>query len=146
MAAEIAKLREESSLETEAQREAARRKIEDLQKELSEQVKKLKSEALSDSDAEENSAERRGIIQHLKSQIENLQNKNSEESARISKQLSEWISHEQDSLERRIAAIYKAHGQKYTPRTKADKENASKVRNKEVKSRADSIYKSKSKK
>lgn len=146
MAAEIQRLREESALETEAQREAARRKIEDLQKQLSEQVKKLKSDALSKTDSEENSAERRGIIQHLKSEIENLQGKNSEEASRISKQLNDWITHERDSLERRIAAIYKANGQKYTPRTQASKENASKARNKEVKRRADSIYKSKSKK
>lgn len=146
MQSEIEKLREQSQLETEAQREAARRKIEDLQSDLQRQIKKLREDARLQTEKETNVAEIRGITQGLKAQIENLQGKTGEDVARISSSLQEWISHEKDSLERRIAAIYKDNGKQYTPRLQSDKQNASESRNKEVGSRADSIYKRKSKK
>ena len=146
MQSEIEKLREQSQLETEAQREAARRKIEDLQSDLQSQIKKLREDARLQAEKEDNAAEVRGITQGLKAQIENLQGKTGEEAGRISASLQEWISHEKDSLERRIAAIYSNNGKQYTPRLQADKQNASASRNKEVGSRADSIYKRKSKK
>lgn len=132
MSAEIKKLREESSLETEAQREATRRKIEDLKEQLREQVEKLSG---ADEESGINVAEIRGKIQSIRKQIEDAGGN-----------LQDWISHEKESLEKRIEAIYKANGKKYQSISKADKENAAKARDKEVKSRADSIYKSKSKK
>lgn len=132
MSAEIQKLREESSLDTEAQREATRRKIEDLKEQLREQVEKLSGV---DEESGINVAEIRGKIQSIRKQIEDAGGN-----------LQDWISHEKESLEKRIEAIYKANGKKYERTTKADKENAAKARDKEVKSRADSIYKSKSKK
>lgn len=147
MQSEIEKLREQSQLETEAQREAARRKIEDLQTDLQNQIKKLREEAHIQAENETNTTEIRGITSGLKAQIENLQGKNAEEVSRISTALNEWIANEKESLERRIEAIYKQNGKKYTPRaSQQDKENAAKNRDKEVSSRADSIYKSKSKK
>lgn len=132
MSAEIQKLREESSLETEAQREATRRKIEDLKEQLREQVEKLSG---ADEESGINVAEIRGKIQSIRKQIEDAGGN-----------LQDWISREKESLEKRIEAIYKANGKKYQSISKADKENATKARDKEVKSRADSIYKSKSKK
>lgn len=143
IAAEIEKLRNESSLNTDAQREAARRKIEDLQNELTDRINQLRKNAVSSAESETNSAERRGILQNLKAEIENLQNKTFEESSKVSKQLENWIGKEQESLERRIASI---QGTKYDPSAKKKREQQQKARNKEVMSRADAIYKSKSKK
>lgn len=146
MAKQIAKLREESSKESDAQREAAKRKIEDLKNQLSDQVKKIRGDAYEKAQSQKNQAEIRGITQGLKSKIENLQGKTDEEIGRVSKQLKDWIDNEKDALERRIAAIYASYGKKYTPRTQASKEQASAARDKDVKSRADAIYKSKTKK
>lgn len=146
MQKQIQALREQSALETEAQREATRRKIEDLRYQLSEQVKRLRQNTYDKTQSEKNLTEIRGLTQGLRSRIENLQGKNDVEVKRVSKQLKDWISNERDSLERRIAAVYKTYGKTYTPRTQASKESASKKRDKEVTSRADSIYKSKSKK
>lgn len=146
MQKQIEALREQSALETEAQREATRRKIEDLRYQLSEQIKRLRQGTYDKTQSEKNMAEIRGLTQGLRSKIENLQGQNDKEVARVSKQLKEWISNERDSLERRIAAVYKTYGKTYTPRTQASKESASKKRDKEVTSRADSIYKSKKKK
>lgn len=129
----IQKLREESSLNTEAQREAARRKIEDLRNELRKQI--LKMQGVDEDTIDANVSDIRGRIQSIREEIE-----------KTGGDLQKWISHEKDALERRIAAVYNANGQKYTPRLQADKERASKKRNKEVNSRADAIYKSKSKK
>lgn len=134
ISAAIQKLREESALNTDAQREAAQRKIRDLQSELRQQVLKLQN-MTEDNDSGINVSEIRGRIQAIRDQIQ-----------QTGGDLNKWISHEKDALERRIAAVYKANGKKYTPRLQADNERASKKRNKEVNSRADAIYKSKSKK
>lgn len=134
IANKIQKLREESSLNTEAQQEATRRKIEDLKRDLRKQVLKMQK-ARGDSELSINVSEIRGNIQRLRKQIEDSGGN-----------LKTWVSKERDALERRIASIYKAHGQKYTPHLQADNERASKKRNKEVNSRADAIYKSKYKK
>lgn len=131
IAKKIQKLREESSLNTEAQQEATRRKIEDLKRDLRKQVLKMQK-ARGDNESSINVSEIRGNIQRLRKQIE-----------ASGGNLKTWISKERDALELRIAAVYKAHGQKYTPRLQADNERASKKRNKEVNSRADAIYKSK---
>lgn len=128
---EIAKLREESSLNTDAQREATMRKINDLREQLNAQVNKLRSANKS----EVNVAEIRGNIQILR--------KNIEESGG---DLQTWIQKERAALENRIETAYKKRGVKYNSASSKDKENAAKARDKEVKSRADSIYKSKSKK
>jgi len=129
----IQKLREESSLNTDAQREAARRKIQDLRNELRKQIVKMRG--VDEDTVGVNVSDIRGRIQAIREEME-----------KTGGDLQKWISHEKDALERRIAAVYNANGQKYTPRLQADKERASKKRNKEVNSRADAIYKSKSKK
>lgn len=139
----IAKLTEESELSTEAQREVARRKIEDLQNQLKDKIEELRKKAYDDSQTEDNAAERRGLIQNLKSEIESLQNKTSDEAERISKDLSNWITQERESLARRIAAL---QGKKYDSNANKVKEQQQKKRDKEVNSRADAIYKSKTKK
>ena len=125
----IAKLRDESALNTEAQREATRRKIDDLRKELKQHIETLSSKKEGDN---VNSAEIRGKVQAIKKQIESAGGN-----------LQDWISKERDALEKRIQSAYAAKGIKYKAKTQADKKNASKKRNKEVNSRADSIYKSK---
>lgn len=132
LAEEIAKLREESALDTEAQREAARRKIEDLKEQLRQQMEKLSG---ADEESGINVAEIRGRIQSIRKEIEDAGGN-----------LQDWVSREKESLEKRIAALYNARGLSYNTNAAKDKENASKARDKEVKSRADSIYKSKSKK
>lgn len=144
LAQQVQALRNESALSTEAQREAAKRKIEDLRDELTKQVQKLREGASSELKNEENLTTVRGITQNLKSQIENLQGKTAAEIESVSKNLQDWITQERDSLERRIAALYKSHGKEYTVTTQADKQSASDRRDKEVSSRADSIYKKKS--
>lgn len=144
LAQQVQALRDESALNTEAQREAAKRKIEDLRDELAKQVQKLREGASSELKNEENLTTVRGITQTLKSQIENLQGKTAAEIQSVSKNLQDWITQERDSLERRIAALYKSHGKTYTVTTQADKQSASDRRDKEVSSRADSIYKKKS--
>lgn len=132
LAEEIAKLREESSLDTEAKREAARRKIEDLKEELRQQMEKLSG---ADAESGINVAEIRGRIQSIRKEIEDAGG-----------DLQDWVTREKESLERRIASLYNARGISYNTNAAKDKENAAKARDKEVKSRADSIYKSKSKK
>ena len=132
LAEEIDKLREESSLDTEAQREAARRKIEDLKEQLRQQMEKLSG---ADEESGINVAEIRGRIQSIRKEIEDTGG-----------DLQAWITRERASLERRIAALYNARGISYNTNAAKDKENASKARDKEVTSRANSIYKSKSKK
>lgn len=144
LAQQVQALRNESNLNTEAQREAAKRKIEDLRDELTKQVQKLREGANAELKNEENLTTVRGITQNLRSQIENLQGKTASEIESVSKNLQDWITQERDSLERRIAALYKSHGKEYTVTTQADKQRASDSRDKEVSSRADSIYKKKS--
>ena len=144
LAEQVKALREESNLNTEAQREAAKRKLEDLRENLTKQVQKLREDAHTKLDTETNETAILGITQNLKSQIENLQNQTSSDMEKISANLRDWISNERDALERRIAALYKSHGKTYTVTTQADKQSASERRDKEVSSRADSIYKKKS--
>lgn len=138
----VNKLVEESSLNTDAQREAARRKIEDLQNQLRDRIEELKKQAYDSNQTEKNSAERRGLVQNLRNEIMNLQNKTAEEAKRISTNLKNWIEQEQESLARRIAIL---QGTKYDPNAKKVKEQQQKKRDKEVNSRADAIYKSKTK-
>lgn len=144
LAQQVQALRNESSLNTEAQREAAKRKIEAFQEDLKAQIQKLRKEASDEIEKEDNRTIVRGITQNLKSQIENLQGKTAEEIKTVSKNLQDWISSERDSLERRIAALYKSYGKDYKVTTQADKQRASDSRDKEVSRRADSIYKKKS--
>lgn len=132
MAEEIRKLREESSLNTEAQREATKRRIEDLRNEIQSYIKSFGKQS-EDQIEGVNSVEIKGRVEELKRQIE-----------QAGVDLNSWISNEKDALERRIAAIYSANGKEYKVNTQADKKNASETRDKEVKSRADSIYKKKS--
>lgn len=134
MAEEIAKLREESLLNTEAQREAARRKIEDLQNELKAHIETLQKNGGEEAEGF-NVTEIRGRIQTIRDEIE-----------RTGGNLQDWITQEKKALELRIAAIYKAHGKEYNITTQDDKTKALKARDTEVKSRADSIYKSKTRK
>lgn len=144
LAEQVKALRDESNLNTEAQREAAKRKLEDLRENLTKQVQKLREDAHTKLDTETNETAILGITQNLKSQIENLQNQTSSDMEKISANLKDWISNERDALEKRIAALYKSHGKTYTVTTQADKQRASESRDKEVSSRADSIYKKKS--
>lgn len=144
MADQIAKLREESQLATEAQREAAKRKIEDAKEALIKRIQQLREQANSEAKNTNNATEIKGITQGLQKEIEALKGKTSEEVERIGSELQSWISNEKDSLERRIAAIYKSNGKDYKVTTQADKQSASDSRDKEVSSRADSIYKKKS--
>lgn len=144
LAEQVKALRDESNLNTEAQREAAKRKLEDLRENLTKQVQKLREDAHTKLGTETNETAILGITQNLKSQIENLQNQTSSDMEKISANLKDWISNERDALERRIAALYKSHGKTYTVTTQADKQSASERRDKEVSSRADSIYKKKS--
>lgn len=133
-AKQIQKLREESSLNTDAQREATKRKIEDMRAQLKAQIERL-SKSKSNPDSGLNSAEIRGDIQRIRKNIENAGG-----------DLQSWIKNEKDSLEKKIGDLYKSKGILYKAQSTKDKENAAKARDKEVKSRADSIYKSKSKK
>jgi len=133
IAEEIAKLRDESSLNTEAQREAARRKIEDLKNDLKKQIEILQKRREDSSGV--NVSEIRGNIQTLRRQME-----------RTGENLGDWISKEKEALERRIAKTYSDHGMTYDTSSKNDKAKALEARDKEVKRRADSIYKSKTKK
>ena len=140
----IAQLRNESQLSTEAQREAAKRKVEDLKNALTSKIKELREKADSDIKKTNNLVEIDGITQSLKKEIESLQGKTSDEIEKVGTDLQSWISNEKDSLEKRIAAIYKSNGKDYKVTTQADKRSASESRDKEVSSRADSIYKKKS--
>lgn len=133
IAEEIAKLRDESSLNTEAQREAARRKIEDLKNDLKRQIEILQKRR--EDSSEVNVSEIRGNIQTLRRQME-----------RTGENLGDWISKEKEALERRIAKTYSDHGMTYDTSSKNDKAKALEARDKEVTRRADSIYKSKTKK
>lgn len=144
LAKQVQALREESALNTEAQREAAQRKIEDLRDELTKQIQKLRGDASSKIEKEDNLTAIDGITQSLRSQIENLQNQSAADIKKVSENLKDWISHERDSLERRIAALYKTYGKTYTVTTQSDKQSAATKKDKEVTSRADSIYKKKS--
>lgn len=144
MSEQLQKLREESSLNTAARQEAAKRKIEDLKAKLAEQIQKLQEDAYNKSQGEENLAELRGISQNLRSQIKSLQNKSSTEINQVGTQLQNWISTEKESLEKRIASLYSSYGQTYNYTTDADRKRASEKREKEVASRADAIYKKQS--
>lgn len=144
VAEEIAKLREESALSTAAQQEATKRKVEDLKDALTKRVQELREQADAKLKDTDNLTEVRGITQSLKKEIESLQGKTSDEIKSIGDDLQSWITNERDSLERRIAALYKSSGRDYKVTTQADKQSASESRDKEVSSRADSIYKKKS--
>lgn len=128
----INELREESSINTEAHREATVRKIQDLRNQLKAQANKLAS---IDKDSGVNVSEIRGRIQAIRENIE-----------RSGGNFQDWITKERTALENRIATVYNKNGIAYDTSSNRDKENAAKARDKEVKSRADSIYKSKSKK
>lgn len=143
IAEQIAQLRQESQLSTAAQQEAAKRKIEDLKSALEKKVKELREKADSEVKGTNNLTEVRGITQGLKKEIEALKSKTSDEIQSVGSSLQSWITNERDSLERRIAALYKSSGRDYKVTTQADKQSASESRDKEVSRRADSIYKKK---
>lgn len=140
---QIQMLREESSKNIEAQREAANRKIEDIKSELTKKIQKEKEGSAEDISATKNETEILGITQQLKSTIANLQNQSASEIEQVTTQLNEWIDNEKDALEERIAAIYKSYGKEYSYTKQSDKKSASEARDKDVESRADSIYKKK---
>lgn len=125
----IAKLREESSIDTEAHREAAKKRIEELREQLRRHLELLQ-EAQSDENSTANVAEIRGKIQRIREQIEaeggNLQ---------------EWIANEREALQKRIARL---KGEDYN-KTKVEQQKAAKNKETQVSSRADAIYKRKSK-
>lgn len=125
----IAKLREESSIDTEAHREAAKKRIEELREQLRRHLELLQ-EAQSDENSTANVAEIRGKIQQIREQIEaeggNLQ---------------EWIANEREALQKRIARL---KGEDYN-KTKVEQQKAAKNKETQVSSRADAIYKRKSK-
>lgn len=127
---EIEKLREESSLDTEAHREAAKRKIEDLRKELLDWIEKLRAES-GNSEQSLNAIEIKSKIQALRDEIE-----------KTGGDLQKWISEEKEALARRIA---KLKGEDYSS-NKVEQQKALKNREKEISSRADAIYKRKSRK
>lgn len=124
----IAKLREESMLDTEAQREATKRKIEDLREQLKKHLEKL-SNLKKDDESSANVLEIRGKIQELKDQIEDA-----------GLDLQKWMDDERKSLQRRIASLT---GKTYEDTTEADRQTLAK-RQKEIDSRADEIYKRRS--
>lgn len=121
----IAKLREESSLDTEAHREATRRKIADLREQISQHIQTLSEQSSGDEETI-NTAEIRGRIQSLKSDIEKAGN-----------DFTEWAASERTALLRRIAAL---KGEKYVDNTAAYK-RAQEERKQKVNSMADAIYK-----
>lgn len=126
----IAKIYEESSLDTEAHREAARRKIEDLRSQLKAYINKLQ-ESRSGENNEINVTEIRANIQNIREQIE-----------ATGADLQKWIDEEREALQRRIA---KLSGEDYDKK-KLERQTAVKNKEKEISSRADAIYKSKSRK
>lgn len=123
----IAKLREESNLNTEAQREATKNKIADLRAKLTNQLNAMR-ESKGDEEGQ-NKAELRGKIQALRSQI-----------GTSSSELSKWITNEKETLNKKIASL---RGQSYNPDEIKSKQDA---KNKEVTRRAETIYKSNTKK
>lgn len=124
----IAKLREESALDTEAHREATRRRIEDLRSQIYEHSEKLK-ERTAEGDETVNTAEIRGRIQELRDEIE-----------KAGLDLNEWIENEREALIRRIEALT---GKKYSVDKEA-KQRAQEANKQKVSQRADAIYKKKS--
>lgn len=125
----IAKLREESSLDTEAHREEAKRRIEELRNQLKEHLERLKSSQ--DEESELNIASIRGKIQSIKEQIE-----------ATGQDLQLWIDNEREALQRRIA---KLTGKNYD-KEQVERQTALKNREKEISSRADALYKRRMKK
>ena len=125
----IAKLREESSLDSEAHREAARRKIEELREQLKQQLDALQK-AQEDENSTSNTAEIRGKIQRIREQIE-----------AEGGDLQEWLANEKEALQKRIARLT---GSDYD-KTKVEQQKAAKNKETQVSSRADAIYKRKSK-
>lgn len=123
----ISKLREESALDTDAHREATRRKIEDLRSQISEHIAML-SDKSADGEETLNTAEIRGQIQSLKAEME-----------KAGEDFSKWAASERTALEKRISAL---KGEKYVDNTAAYK-RAQEERKQTVNSRADAIYKKK---
>lgn len=123
----INKLREESELNTAAQQEATKRKIADLKDQLLEQIELLNKGG--ELEEGHNTAEIRGTIQSLKEQIKTE-----------GTNLSGWISQEKTALARRIA---KLQGKKYDEGAEERKKQQQEAKDKEVKRRADAIYKRK---
>lgn len=123
----IKKLREESDLNTAAQQEATKRKIADLKDQLLEQIALLNKGG--ELEEGHNSAEIRGTIQSLKERIQTE-----------GTNLSGWISQEKTALARRIA---KLQGKKYDEGAEKRNKQQQEAKDKEVKRRADAIYKRK---
>lgn len=127
MANAIKKLQEESALNSSAQQEVTKRKIADLKEELRQQIELLtKGGELEEG---HNTAEIRGNIQSIQEKIQNE-----------GKSLSDWISQERTALARRIA---KLQGKKYDEGAEKRKKQQQEAKDKEVKRRADAIYKRK---
>lgn len=141
MSEKLNKLRQESSLNTAAQQEAAKRKIEDIKAKLATQIQQLQEDAYNKNQNETNLAELRGTTQNLRKKIQSLQTASSSDIEKVGTQLQNWISSERTALEKRISALYSSYGQTYTNTSEEDSRRAAEKTEKEIASRADAIYK-----
>lgn len=141
MSEKLNKLRQESSLNTAAQQEAAKRKIEDIKAKLAVQIQQLQEDAYNKNQNETNLAELRGTTQNLRKKVQSLQNASGKDIEKIGTQLQNWISSERTALEKRISALYSSYGQTYTYTSQEDSKRAAEKTENEIASRADAIYK-----
>lgn len=141
MSEKLNKLRQESSLNTAAQQEAAKRKIEDIKAKLATQIQQLQEDAYNKNQNETNLAELRGTTQNLRKKVQSLQNASSKDIEKVGTQLQNWISSERTALEKRISALYSSYGQTYTYTSDEDSRRAAEKTENEIASRADAIYK-----
>lgn len=125
----IDKLREESQTNSATQQEVTKRKIEDLKTELNGLIQNLRNPGSKELEEGHNSAEIRGAIQSVRDKIK-----------KEGYNLSDWLKKEQTSLGRRIA---KLQGKKYDEGAEKRKKQQQEAKDKEVKRRADAIYKRK---
>ena len=131
LAKQIQKLRDANSIETEAQREVAKRKIADLKARIKAQAARLSGQGQFQKEGV-NTAEIRGHVQSLKKEIE-----------RTGTNLESWIKTNRTALENKVKALYKKKGIKYqtVDEREAKQKKEQKARDKKVQARADSIYK-----
>lgn len=125
----INKLREESQMNSATQQEVTKRKIEDLKAQLNGLIQNLRNSGSKELEEGHNSAEIRGAIQSVRQKIK-----------QEGYDLSDWLKKEQTSLSRRIA---KLQGKKYDEGAEKRKKQQQEAKDKEVKQRADAIYKRK---
>ena len=124
----ISKLKEESSMNTSVQQEVVRRKMSDLQIDLKNRIQELRN-ANSEKEGV-NIAELRGRIQETRAHMQ-----------QTGDDFQGWLTNERTSLEKKIAELRNSKGVPNDDNSEKDKQNAQETRDKEVKSKADSIYK-----